>query len=56
VQPSSKYQLREEHDSYRTKMKLKIFSLDEKDFGAYKCVAKNGIGEKEGLVRLYGKK
>lgn len=53
--PSNKYQLREEHDSYKTKMKLKIMSLDEKDFGSYKCVAKNTIGEKEGLVRLYGK-
>ena len=52
---SAKYQMREEHDSYRTKMKLKIVSLDEKDFGSYKCVAKNAIGEKEGLVRLYGK-
>ncbi|KAJ6225716.1 hypothetical protein RDWZM_004261 [Blomia tropicalis] len=51
--PSNKYQLREEHDSYKTKMKLKIMSLDEKDFGSYKCVAKNTIGEKEGLVRLY---
>ena len=53
--PSAKYLMREEHDSYRTKMKLKIVSLDEKDFGSYKCVAKNAIGEKEGLVRLYGK-
>lgn len=51
--PSAKYLMREEHDSYRTKMKLKIVSLDEKDFGSYKCVAKNAIGEKEGLVRLY---
>lgn len=52
---SAKYQMREEHDSYRTKMKLKIVALDEKDFGSYKCVAKNSLGEKEGLVRLYGK-
>jgi hypothetical protein len=36
-------------------MKLKISDLEEKDFGSYKCVAKNALGEKEGLVRLYGK-
>lgn len=52
---SAKYNVREEHDSYRTKMKLRIFNLDDKDFGSYKCVAKNALGEKEGLVRLYGK-
>lgn len=51
----SKYKMNEEHESYRTKMKLRIFNLDEKDFGSYKCVAKNVLGEKEGLVRLYGK-
>lgn len=51
---SSKYLIREEHDSYRTKMKLKIINLDDKDFGSYKCVSKNSLGEKEGLVRLYG--
>lgn len=52
--PTHKYQTREEHDSYRTKMKLKITNLEDKDFGTYKCVAKNSLGEKEGLVRLYG--
>ncbi|CAG2117507.1 unnamed protein product, partial [Medioppia subpectinata] len=50
---TNKYQTREEHDSYRTKMRLKITNLEEKDFGSYKCVAKNSLGEKEGLVRLY---
>ncbi|CAG2171247.1 unnamed protein product [Oppiella nova] len=48
-----KYQTREEHDSYRTTMRLRITNIDEKDFGSYKCVAKNSLGEKEGLVRLY---
>ncbi|XP_054161089.1 lachesin-like, partial [Oppia nitens] len=53
LMPSPKYQTREEHDSYRTRMLLKITGLDDKDFGSYKCVAKNSLGEKEGLVRLY---
>lgn len=51
---TNKYQIKEEHDSYRTRMRLKIMQLDAKDFGSYKCVAKNTLGEKEGLVRLYG--
>jgi len=52
--PTHKYHIQEEHDSYRTRMRLKITHLEEKDFGSYKCVAKNTLGEKEGLVRLYG--
>ncbi|CAG2169719.1 unnamed protein product [Oppiella nova] len=50
---SDKYEVSEEHDSYRTRMTLKINHLDDNDFGSYKCVAKNTQGEKEGLVRLY---
>jgi hypothetical protein len=54
--PTPKYHIEEEHDNYKTKMKLKIMNLEKKDFGSYKCVAKNTLGEKEGLVRLYGMK
>lgn len=56
--PSSKrkkYQFDEESDGYRTVMRLTLRRLESVDFGSYKCVAKNGLGEKEGLVRLYGK-
>ncbi|UXI18035.1 Inactive phospholipase C-like protein 2 [Sarcoptes scabiei] len=51
----NKYIISVEHESYRSKMRLTILNLDEKDFGSYKCVSKNFIGEKEGLIRLYGK-
>ena len=34
--------------SFRKHMKLTIFSMEERDFGGYKCVAKNPIGEIEG--------
>jgi len=52
--PTHKYQISEEVNTYKIKMKLKITDLEEKDFGAYKCVAKNTLGEKEGYIRLYG--
>lgn len=52
-----KYTFEEESDGgYRTIMRLTVRRLESVDFGSYKCVAKNGLGEKEGLVRLYGKK
>ncbi|CAL1263926.1 unnamed protein product [Larinioides sclopetarius] len=51
---NKKYELTEEADSYRINMQLKIKNLEEKDFGHYKCVAKNTLGDKEGFVRLIG--
>lgn len=36
-------------------MKLKIKALSTEDLGTFKCMVKNIIGEKEGLIRLYGK-
>ncbi|KPM06658.1 lachesin-like protein 2 [Sarcoptes scabiei] len=34
----NKYIISVEHESYRSKMRLTILNLDEKDFGSYKCV------------------
>lgn len=50
---SSKYEIEEEYHGYRTTMKLRINSLSREDFGSFKCLAKNTLGEKEGLIRLY---
>ena len=36
-------------------MRLKIRSVGLADFGAYKCVAKNSLGETDGTIKLYGK-
>lgn len=50
-----KYQFDEVQDGYQTIMRLTIRRLEPTDFGSYKCTAKNKLGEKEGLVRLYGR-
>ncbi len=41
--------------NYRTQMRLTIRNLKERDFGTYKCLSKNSLGETEGSIRLYGK-
>lgn len=40
---------------YKTKMQLTIRNLMKSDFGNYKCISKNSLGETEGSIRLYGK-
>jgi hypothetical protein len=49
-----KYFLAEERDGYRTRMRLKVTDVSEKDFGGFKCIARNTLAEKEGFIRLYG--
>lgn len=36
-------------------MKLTIVDVDIADFGQYKCVAKNSLGETDGSIKLYRK-
>lgn len=52
---SSKYEIEEDYQGYKTTMKLKISAISTEDFGGWKCLSKNTLGEKEGLIRLYGK-
>lgn len=40
---------------YKVVMKLTIVDVDIEDFGAYKCVAKNSLGETDGSIKLYRK-
>lgn len=40
---------------YSKYMKLKIRSVGPGDFGSYRCVAKNSLGETDGLIKLDGK-
>jgi hypothetical protein len=48
-----KYEAVSSDDSYRVYMRLKIRSVALADFGAYKCVAKNSLGETDGTIKLY---
>ncbi|XP_043676394.1 lachesin isoform X1 [Vespula pensylvanica] len=40
-------------NSYRAHMKLHIRNLQAGDFGNYRCISKNSLGETEGSIRLY---
>jgi Immunoglobulin domain len=51
---TKKYVTSTTENSYRTHMKLTIRHLRDKDFGNYRCIAKNSLGETEGSIRLYG--
>lgn len=33
---------------------LKIRKVNKNDFGSYKCVAKNSLGETDGVIKLEG--
>lgn len=45
-----------ENNMYAIEMILHIKRLQSSDFGGYKCISKNSIGDTEGTIRLYGKK
>ncbi|XP_050717275.1 lachesin-like [Eriocheir sinensis] len=39
--------------SYQVDMKLRITRMEHKDFGKYKCLAKNSLGETDGDIQVY---
>lgn len=43
-----------EINMYAIEMVLHIKRLQSSDFGGYKCISKNSIGDTEGTIRLYG--
>jgi hypothetical protein len=55
VLSTDKYVTENEENSYRTHMRLTIKNLQSGDFGNYRCISKNSLGETEGSIRLYGK-
>jgi len=54
ILPTKKYGTETTENSYRAHMKLTIRDLKDKDFGNYRCISKNSLGETEGSIRLYG--
>ncbi|XP_061935080.1 lachesin-like isoform X3 [Apis cerana] len=40
---------------YEITMKLTIKSVQPQDFGSYRCVARNSLGEMDGKIKLYNK-
>lgn len=40
--------------TFRAHMKLTIKNLSGGDFGNYRCISKNSLGETEGSIRVYG--
>ena len=51
---SHRHQTEEEVEGYRLHSRLTIMTVNAGDYGAYKCVSKNSLGETEGQIRLYG--
>lgn len=43
------------NNAYKVTMKLTIKSVGPTDFGTYKCVSKNSLGETDGSIKLYRK-
>lgn len=48
-------QIQHIHVRSRAHMKLTIKLLQTGDFGNYRCISKNSLGETEGSIRVYGK-
>jgi hypothetical protein len=40
-------------NAYKVHMKLTIRSVGPTDFGPYKCVSKNSLGDTDGSIKLY---
>lgn len=50
-----KYEVTMLEKNYKVVMKLSIKSISQSDFGSYKCVSKNLLGDTDGSIQLYGK-
>ncbi|KAL7286607.1 hypothetical protein TKK_0019106 [Trichogramma kaykai] len=51
---NDKYSMSEEvANTYSARMQLVIMNLQPRDFGGYKCISKNSLGDAESGIRLY---
>lgn len=51
-----KYEAVSMDSGYKKYMMLKIRNVGPSDFGSYKCVAKNSLGETDGVIKLEGRR
>ncbi|XP_047105114.1 lachesin-like [Schistocerca piceifrons] len=51
--PTGKYVTESREDAYRSHMRLTVRDVAAPDFGNYRCISKNSLGETEGSIRLY---
>ncbi|KAK2585130.1 hypothetical protein KPH14_008637 [Odynerus spinipes] len=42
-------------NAYKVHMKLTIHSVSASDYGSYKCVSRNSLGDTDGSISVYGK-
>jgi hypothetical protein len=40
-------------NAYKVVMRLTINSVSQNDFGSYRCVSKNSLGDTDGVIKLY---
>ncbi|KAK2708458.1 lachesin-like isoform X2 [Artemia franciscana] len=50
---SDRYEIIQIEDMYTIFMRLKIRNITNRDFGTYRCVARNSLGESDGAIKLY---
>ncbi|GAB6018924.1 hypothetical protein CHUAL_000574 [Chamberlinius hualienensis] len=50
---NEKYDVQQQENGYKIHMQLRIRYLEKRDFGEYRCIAKNSMGEAEGDIQLH---
>ncbi|XP_051175003.1 limbic system-associated membrane protein-like isoform X2 [Leptopilina boulardi] len=55
VPQSGKYELSLEESEYKVQMKLTIRTITASDYGTYKCISRNSLGDTDGSIKLYRK-
>lgn len=53
--PGGKYEPVLLDNAYKVQMKLTISSVSPSDFGTYKCVSRNSLGDTDGTIKVYRK-
>ncbi|KAK9884396.1 hypothetical protein WA026_007238 [Henosepilachna vigintioctopunctata] len=52
ISGSDKYEAVSMDNGYKKYMMLKVRRVDKNDYGSYRCVAKNSLGETDGVIKL----